>query len=282
MVSNTGDHITLDIVKGVARITLNRPAKMNAFTPESYSGLGDAVEIAGNNDSVNVICITGAGEAFSTGGDLRIMKAALFPQGSNPDDRLAKTAVDADLTRRFIEGAQHAFEALESSPKVVIAAVNGACHGGGLGVALCADFIIATDKASFRAPEGLIGVADPFLPVRLARRVGTGRARLMLFTGEPVDAISAPSMGLVDELVTRSELEAAVERLVQRLAKTSPLARRLYKQVLNAELPPFDPTVSYIANTSDSAREGVSAFVEKRSPDWGAVAHYDRWRREIG
>jgi enoyl-CoA hydratase/carnithine racemase len=89
-------------------------------------------------------------------------------------------------------------------------------------------------------------------------------------------------MGLVDELVTRSELEAAVERLVQRLAKTSPLARRLYKQVLNAELPPFDPTVSYIANTSDSAREGVSAFVEKRSPDWGAVAHYDRWRREIG
>jgi enoyl-CoA hydratase/carnithine racemase len=279
-VAETGNHIVLEIVNGVARITLNRSAKMNAFTPESYSGLGAAVEMASDDDSVHIICITGAGGAFSTGGDLRLLRAALFPDGIEPADGFGNSTVDADLTRGFIEGAQRAFTALESSPKIVIAAVNGACQGGGLGVALCADFVIATDEASFRTPEGLVGIADPFIPVRLERRVGVGLARRMLFTGESLDAKAAYKVGLVDELVHPSELGPAVQRLVEQVEKTSPLARRLYKKVLNADLPPFDCTVSYVANTSGSAREGVTAFVEKRSPDWNLVAHRDRSRRE--
>jgi enoyl-CoA hydratase/carnithine racemase len=267
-VSETGKHIILEVENGLAHITLNRPTKMNAFTPESYAELGAAVEIAGNDNSVDVICIAGAGDAFSTGGDLRMLRTALFPDGIEPDGQLRNSKVDADITRAFIEGAHRAFTALENSPKIVIAAVNGACQGGGLGTALCADFVIATDNASFRAPEGLVGIADPFIPVRLERRVGAGLARRMLFTGSSLDAVTAHEVGLVDELVNPADLQGAVEQLAEQIGKTSPLARHLYKKVLNANQPPFDCTVSYIANTSDYAREGIMAFIERRDPVW--------------
>jgi enoyl-CoA hydratase len=260
--------VQMTIADDTAHLVLNRPHKMNALLPASYAALADRVTEASANDEVNIITVSGSGSAFSTGGDLTMLAKALRYNGESDIGSDAPLNVDMELTREFIRGASRAFTALEATPKVVIAAVNGTCQAGGLGIALCSDLIIAAENATFRTPEGLVGIADPFIPVRLARRIGTGRTRRMLFTAENVDARTAQEMGLVDDVVPPSQLGQAVDSLIERISETAPLARSLYKRVLNADLPPFDMSIALVANSSSSAKEGVDAFIARRPPTW--------------
>ena len=128
--------------------------------------------------------------------------------------------------------------------------------------------ICASERATFRAPELLRGVADCFLGARLASRVGMARAKLLLFTAAEVTAAEALAVGLVARVVPHAELEAALAETIERIRQTGPQARAALKRDLNRQLPAIDFTMFMASLVSDEVREGFAAFVEKRPPAW--------------
>jgi enoyl-CoA hydratase len=256
---NSEENVLLDVTGEIATITLNRPERLNCLTPAAYGLLADCVTEASSNSQVGVIVIRGAGRAFCTGGDLSLIRETLTRDGGL--DNL-------DLTRELAVNSRRAFTSLEASPKTVIASVHGHCHAGGLAVALCADLVISAEAASFRVPEGLVGLADPYVPVRLARRAGLGFAKVMLYTAEAVGARDALAHGVVDFVVPDDELAAETARLAAQVGKTSAYSRMLYKETLVADLPAFDRSIYLRAHMGPDAREGTRAFLERRKPSW--------------
>lgn len=134
---------------GVAWIYLNRPAKLNSFTPESYALLRDTVRSVEADDGIDILVITGSGRAFATGADLQALEEAISSD---------------DPTAIYEFGNHLPFDAVRDCTKVTIAAVNGLCLGAGLIIAALCDLIVASADASFGIPEGRVGIADPFCP----------------------------------------------------------------------------------------------------------------------
>jgi enoyl-CoA hydratase/carnithine racemase len=161
------------------------------------------------------------------------------------------------------------FVQLERCPKIVLVAINGMCQGGGLNMTLMSDVAVASERATFRAPELLRGVADCFLGARLASRIGIARAKYLLFTAAEVSAAEALAMGLVARVVPATGLDAAVEETIDRIRATGPQARAALKHDMNRHLPPIDIPMFVASLASDEVREGFAAFVEKRPPRWG-------------
>jgi enoyl-CoA hydratase/carnithine racemase len=147
-------------------------------------------------------------------------------------------------------------------------AINGMCQGGGLNMTLMSDLAVVSERATFRAPELLRGVADCFLGARLASRVGLARAKLLLFTARTLTAAEALAMGLVSRVVPHDDLEAAVAETIRDVRRTAPLARAALKRDLNRHLPAIDFPMFAESLASDEVREGFQAFVEKRPPRW--------------
>lgn len=207
---------------GVATLTLNRPEARNAFTPRLYEELKWAVRAANIDADVDIIVITGAGKAFSAGGDLK------------------------ESYRRITEGgvlAMHDFFdnvpyfEIRDSKKVVIAAINGACYAGGLVTAMWCDLTIAVASARFALTEAAVGTADAYTPCLAFGRIPVPKFKRMVFTGMAISADEAESYGLIGEVVPDGELDRSVAELISQVRKTNPAGRALYKKFVNELIP---------------------------------------------
>ena len=237
--------------KGVLRVVLDRPERKNACTIEMYHGIKKAAVLAERDPEIDVLVLTGEGETFCVGGEMG---------GKHEGGQLLDRETDGlDLTP---------FVQLERCPKVVLTAINGMCQGGGLVMTLMSDVSVVSDRATFRVPELLRGVADCYLGARLASRVGIARAKYLLFTAQYFTAAEALAMGIVSRVVPHAELEARVEETVRWIRQTAPRARTMLKRDLNRQLPPIDMPMFAESLAGDEVREGFAAFVAKRPPAW--------------
>jgi enoyl-CoA hydratase/carnithine racemase len=235
----------------VLRVVIDRPERCNALTIEMYHGLKKAAVLAERDPDVDVLLVTARGDYFCVGGEM----GGRHEGGAGLD----RETDGIDLLP-FIQ--------FERCPKVVMLAINGMCQGGGLNLTLTSDLAIASERATFRAPELLRGVADCFLGARLASRVGIARAKMLLFTAREVTAPEALAMGLVSRVVPHAALEEAVAEMVASVRQTAPRARAALKRDLNRHLPAIDFAMFAESLTSEEVREGFAAFVEKRPPRW--------------
>lgn len=236
---------------GVLRVVLDRPERRNACTIEMYHGIKKAAVLAGKDPAVDVLVLTGTGDSFCVGGEMGGKH-----EGGQPLDRETD---GLDLTP---------FVQLERCPKTVVVAINGMCQGGGLVMTLMSDVSVASDRATFKVPELLRGVADCYLGARLASRVGVARAKYLLFTAQPFTAHEALAMGLISRVVPHDTLDAAVNETIGWIRQTAPRARTLLKRDLNRTLPRIDMEMFAESLAGEEVREGFTAFVEKRPPNW--------------
>lgn len=245
---------------GLAWLTLNRPAALNALDPEILSALSDALERARAEPAVRAVVLTGAGErAFSAGVDIRFLSAA----DPSAVRELARAAVE--LTRR-----------IETLGKVVIAAINGYALGGGLEIAEACMLRVAVHGARLGHPEVRIGaVAGWGGTTRLPRLVGRARAAEMLLTGELVDAEEAQRIGLVSRAVAPEALRGEVERLARSALAHSPGALRLTWEAMHRglslsleESALLGADYFGLVAATDDFREGTRAFLEDRPAQW--------------
>ncbi|MGE4578275.1 MAG: enoyl-CoA hydratase-related protein [Desulfuromonadales bacterium] len=251
-------NLLLEITRGVAVLTLNRPRVLNAMDQETLDELDRAFSELFADEAVRAIVLTGAGEkSFAAGGDI---------SGLLKLDPLA--------ARRLALQVQKTFAAIEKGPKPVIAAVNGFALGGGCELALCCDIRLASEMASFGQPEINIGILPGFGgSQRLPRLVGKGRAKEMLFTGDRIDAVEAFRIGLVNRVVPADQLLIEARRLAEKMAAKGRVALQLNKQAVENGLEmDFDRACAYeaelfaLAFATEDQKEGMSAFLEKRPP----------------
>ena len=246
--------------EGVLTVTLNRPERLNALTDELLSALLGAFKSAARNPSVRCVVLTGAGSGFCAGQDLRT------PRTDGPislRDHMLATHIPLML-------------ALEGLEKPVVAAINGACVGAGLAIALSCDLRLAAQTATFRA--GFIGIGlapDCGASYWLPRLIGPAHAAEMLFTNDSMDALTAERLGLVSRVLPDAELAAAAHTLAVRLAAGPTVALGLTKRALkHAMHASFAGTLEYEAHLQDAAgrtndfAEGVTAFLQKRKPKY--------------
>ena len=250
--------ITLAVTDRIATITVNRPDKLNALNDATMAELGRAVEEVRGDSAVAGVIVTGAGRAFVAGADISELRA--------------KSATDAyALARR----GQEVFRRIETSPKPVIAAVNGFALGGGCELAMACHIRLASESAKFGQPEVKLGVIPGYGGTqRLTRLVGRGRALQLLLTGEMIDAAEAYRIGLVNRVVPAGEtvVDAARALLAQMLAN-GPLALAHCIEAVNrgADISMEEALAleaaafGLLVSTSDM-KEGTSAFLEKRPP----------------
>ena len=241
-------------------LTLNRPAALNALTPEVVDGLGRALEAAEDDPDVRAVVLTGTGRAFCAGADLKYVRET--------------TQGDERAVARFLDSVLAVMTRLERFPKPVIAAINGLALAGGLELVLCCDLVIAARSAKIGDAHANFGL----LPgggssVRLPRKIGPTRAKHLLFTGEFVAAQDLMAAGLVNEVVDDADLAGAAGRLVARLAAKSPLVLRRMKALVDDGLEqPIETALrlellaSEVHSHSHDMREGLAAFEEKRAP----------------
>src|SRR5437870_1061642 len=244
-------HLHAGTADGVLRVVIDRPERRNALTIEMYHGLKKAAVLAERDAAIDVLLVTATGEWFCVGGEMGGKH-----EGGAPIDR----ETDGIDLLPFVQ--------FERCPKIVLMGINGMCQGGGLNMTLTSDLAVASERATFRAPELLRGVADCFLGARLASRVGMARAKLLLFTAAEVTAAEALTMGLVARVLPPAELEAALAEAIARVRQTGPQARAALKRDLNRQLPAIDFTMFMASLASDEVREGFAAFVAKRPPAW--------------
>lgn len=235
----------------VLRVRIDRVEKRNAMTQDMYRGVKRAAILADRESEIDVLVLTGTDDVFCVGGDMA---------GNSIDDPIL--AAEWDPTDHF------PFRHLERCSAAVIAAVNGLCYAGGLDIMLHCDFSIATASARFRAPELLRGAPDVFMATRLADWVGVGNARWIMFAMEAFGAERAREMGLVQEVVPDDEFESAVDRLVASVTSGAPASRGVIKDDINRGLRPHDFRVFQRSIMNPEMREGMTAFVEKRDPEW--------------
>ena len=243
----------------VGIITINRPEKRNALNIQTRAEGAAALDELRDDDSVRVVIFTGAGDkAFVAGADI--------------GEFAGRTA----LAQRAIMLERGLFNAVDTFPKPVIAMVNGYCLGGGCELALACDIRIASETASFGQPEINLGIIPGGGGTqRLARLVGEGKAMEMILTGEIISAQEAFRLGLANQVVPADQLETKTMEVANRIAEKSPIALRLAKEAVRlASRSNLDEglrrEVDLFALCFSSADkdEGVSAFLEKRKPDF--------------
>jgi methylglutaconyl-CoA hydratase len=241
-------------------ITLNRPERRNAMTPEMQLELIAAMDEAASSDC-RVVVLAGAGEAFCSGLDLTAL------QGMKD-----KTAAEY---RAGAERIAKLFRTLYELPKPTIAAVHGAAIAGGTGLAMISDFTLAAPAAKFGYTEVRIGFVPAIVSAFLALQVGDKRARDLLLTGRLFDASEAYRLGLVNELVAAENMAERVQALAQTLAANSPQSLGATKRLLAAQNKIWLDTAiaeameaNALARETGDFQEGIAAFLEKRKPSW--------------
>ena len=255
------DNILLDQPQaGIWLLTVNRPKALNALNAATLDEIAAAVKAVAKDGSARVLLVTGAGEkAFVAGADISEMKDATVEQG-----------------RAFSEKGMHVMHALEVLPVPVIALVNGYCLGGGCELALACDWILAADNAAFGQPEVNLGIPPGFGGTqRLPRRIGPARALELLTTARQVKAPEALAIGLANQVFPLAELKAKGLDMARTIAAKGPVAVRLTKRAVRegANLDLFtacalETDLFAQAFGTQDRREGMSAFLEKRAPDF--------------
>lgn len=247
-------HVLYEVRGPAAWIVLDRPEKRNAVSPEMIAEIGASLDRAGAEDTVRAVVLTGRGPAFCAGADLE----------TGQDLATEERSPFARLLPRF-----------QRLPKPVVAAVNGAAFGGGLGFVAAADIVIASSGAIFSFSEVRIGLVPAMISVVALPKIGIHHARRLFLTGRRFSAEEALQYGLVHRVVPGDELEAAVDEEVAEIAKGGPVAVAETKRVLR-EIPRLgeEEALDYASGVfaervrSEEAREGMAAFAEKRPPRW--------------
>jgi enoyl-CoA hydratase/carnithine racemase len=241
-----------------ATITLNRPEKRNALSLELMEELIAAFERLGTERDVRAIVVEGAGPAFSAGHDLGEMVAR-----------------DAAFYERLFDVCTVMMETIHRVPQPVIAKVHAVATAAGCQLVASCDLVVAAEEARFATPGVKIGLfcSTPMVP--LSRAVGRKRALQMLLTGDPIDAHTAANWGLVNLVVPAAELDSAVAALVEKIARSSPLTvgigkEAFYRQVDLDEHGAYELTRRVMSTNAEAgdAQEGMTAFLEKRPPEW--------------
>ena len=270
--SNAGDDVTRRVEDGVCWITLNRPDAGNAVTQSMRDQIAGWVRDASADLFVRVVVITGAGDkAFCSGADLR---GGRLPPRPKPDG--APEVVVGDASRMIRDGWQALVSSILDCEKPVIAGVNGTAAGGGMHLALACDLVVMAEEAKFVEVFIRRGIApDAGGAWILSRLVGIQKAKELFFFGDDVPAAEAYRIGLVNRLVPRAELQAALEEWAGRLATAPTMAIGVAKWLTNRALDVDRATALHdeamaqelITNTVDST-EGVASFVERRPPEF--------------
>lgn len=253
--------LTVDIDGGVATVTLNRPAVLNAFSVPMQQELAVVIAQISADDAVRAVILTGAGRAFCAGGDIGEMEGAPEP-------------VPLDGRRKLHRMLTTVLMPLVRLEKPVIAAVNGAAVGAGMNLALAADIVIASEAARFSQAFVKVGlVPDTGGLYLLSRLVGLSRAKELCFTGRMLTAAQAAEFGLVNEVVPADQLMATATALARQLAAGATAAIGLTKSLLNMahtatleEMAEFEAYALAVVLSTDDHREGIRAFREKRAP----------------
>lgn len=242
----------------IARITLNRPDKLNAINPQMRGELFEAFEDVEHNPDVWVAIVTGTGRAFSVGHDLVAMAGRKVP-GGGPGER---TTDDLYLF-------------LSKLYKPIVAAVNGICLAQGGGLALLSDIRVASEAAQFGWPQVKRGISSMSAPLLLAQQIPLNVAMELMMTGEFLSARDALRLNLVNRVVPPEELMPTVEALAGQIRDNAPLAVRAVKEAalrgfgldLQERLT-MGRAISNRIEVSKDAKEGLLAFKEKRTPQW--------------
>jgi len=243
---------------GVCTVTLNDPDRKNSLSPELLAGMMDAFDAAEADDSVRVIVLTNSGNTFCA--------------GANLSQRSGRAETETPLRR--VEGAEM-FAHFAKSPKPYIGKINGHCVAGGMGIAAALDYTVVLDTAKMGFTEVRIGVAPAMISVLCLPKMRAADARAAFLRGNRFLAPEAQRIGLINEAVPADELDAAVDAVVADLVAGSPAALAASKRLL-AEVPQMstDDAFAWTAELSaalfrtDDAKEGMSAFLEKRPASW--------------
>ena len=252
--------LLLDLAPPLATITLNRPDKRHAISPQMIEDLLAALDQA-ENSAARVVLLTGNGKAFCAGMDLDALRAISSQSAEQ----------NLDESRRMAR----MFRRIWSYPKPMIAAVNGAAIAGGCGIATLCDFTLAVPEASFGYSEVRIGFIPAIVSVFLRRQVGEKIARDLLLTGRILGAEEAHRIGLVTEILPADRLLERAREIAETLIANSPESIRLTKGLLrrcaegeiDREIELAVAENAAIRATPDF-REGLTAFLEKRPPKW--------------
>lgn len=254
------ENLLLKIEDGIGFITINRPKALNALNAATICDLDSIFDALAQDNEVKVVVVTGSGEkSFVAGADITEMQSMSAVQG-----------------RTWAKMAQAVFNKIENLPKPVIAAVNGFALGGGCELAMACDIRILSEKAKLGQPEVSLGIPPGFGGTqRLARLVGKGRAKELLFTGEMIDAAEAYRIGLANKVVAPEELINVTKAMAQKIMSRAPVAVQVCKAAVNEGLDvdlksgvAYEAEVFGLCFATDDQKEGMTAFVEKRKPNF--------------
>lgn len=250
-------HLLVNVEDGIMQLTLNRPESLNAFSPDMIDGMKEALNEAKQNDEIRVVTLSGAGRAFSAGGDVKGMG-----EGT------------PSVVYEHIGRLNELILQMTDLEKPIIAVVHGFCAGAGVCLAMACDQIVAAQDSKFVLSFSRVGLISDggglfFLP----RTLGTFRAKELLFNAEPISAEKAQSWGMVNFVYVTDELRekalAYAGKLAQGPSRAYGLIKRIANRALTADLKEIlevERTTQGITATSEDHKEGVAAFKEKRNP----------------
>jgi enoyl-CoA hydratase/carnithine racemase len=247
-------HLLYSVENNVAFFTINREAQRNAISLDAIELFLKYLDDAEKDPNVRVISITGSGDkAFCSGADLG-------------------GAADGKIQQGFKSYAE-LLKKLSGYPKPVVAKINGACMAGGMGLMLACDIVIAKNDAKFGTPEVNVGLWPMMIGALIYRNVPRKKAMEMILLGERLTADQALNMGLITRVVRPEDLEEEVAQILITLAAKSPIGMKIGKEAFYAMADmPFEEAVDFLSGkiaevaATEDAREGITAFIEKRQP----------------
>ena len=245
--------------EGVCTVKINNPQTLNSLNAEVLADLETAFDQIKYDDEIQIVVLTGEGKAFVAGADIAYMSKL------NPEE-----------AKKFSEDGSRLFRKIETLNKVVIAAVNGYALGGGCELAMACDIRVASVKAKFGQPEVGLGIIPGFSGTqRLARLVGMGIAKELIFTGGHIDAEEAYRIGLVNKVTEKDNLMEETYKMADKIKSNSRVALKYAKEAMNRGIETdIETGIAYESNifglcfSSEDQKEGMNAFIEKRHPNF--------------
>lgn len=246
--------IKLNIESMIASVTLNRPDVRNAMNETMMQEIKDCFTLLSSNNDIRIIILKGNGLSFSAGADLQMMKMAA---DQTPEENKAGTRLLSDM-----------YLAIDQCSKPVLGVVHGHAFGGGFGLCTVCDIVIAEEKTIFSLSEVLIGIIPAVIGPYTENKIGKSWFRALGISGERFDAPFAEKIGLIHFSVKENEMEMMTEHLTKQLLKGGPESQLKFKEYLRNMTNLDSADVIAEIRASEEGQEGLSAFLEKRKPNW--------------